>query len=186
MTLTEQLKPVACHAAAKPPDVANANADGYTLAYGTNGTHAINHTLYKNPGFDAVKDFEPISRFTQIALLLVTNPSIPAKSAKELIAYLKANPGKVSVATQGGGTTSHLTAELFMQITGTEMNVIPYRGSAPALVDLIGNNVDVFFDNIGVSAPHHRAGRLRILAVADEQRSAQEIARRINAAGAKK
>jgi tripartite-type tricarboxylate transporter receptor subunit TctC len=85
---------------------------------------------------------------------------------------LKANPGKVSYASQGNGTTSHLTASMFMQLTGTEMIHIPYKGTAPALVDLIGGQVDVFFDNLSSSLPFHQGGRLRILAVADEQRSA--------------
>ena len=92
---------------------ARAEPDGYTLAYGTNGTHAINQTLYKSTGFDPLNDFDPISRLTEIALMLVVNPALPVKSTGELLAYLKANPGKLNVATAGNGTSSHLAAEMF-------------------------------------------------------------------------
>src|SRR6478672_3449953 len=90
-----------------------AEPDGYTLAYGTNGTHAINHTLYKRTGFDPLSDFAPISRLTQIALILVVSPGVPAASVSELLAYLKANAGKVNFASAGNGTSSHLAGELF-------------------------------------------------------------------------
>jgi tripartite-type tricarboxylate transporter receptor subunit TctC len=104
-------------------------------------------------------------------VLNVRNPNFPAKNVAEFIAYLKANPGKVSFASQGNGSTSHLTASMFMQLTGTEMVHVPYKGTAPALVDLVGGQVDVFFDNIASSATFHSGGKTHILAVADQKRS---------------
>ena len=144
--------------------------DGYTLAYGTNGTHAINHTLYKNPGFDPLKDFEPISRFTQIALLVVTNPSIPAKSAKELIAYLKANPGKVNVASAGNGTTSHLAQEMFKLATGVTYQHVPYRGGGPAKVDLMSGQVQMMIEIMPSVFGLAQEGKLNGLAVTTAKR----------------
>jgi len=149
---------------------AKATPDGYTLAYGTNGTHAINHTLYKNPGFDPVKDFEPISRFTQIALLVVTNPSIPAKSAKELIAYLKANPGKVNVASAGNGTTSHLAQEMFKLATGVTYQHVPYRGGGPAKVDLMSGQVQMMIEIMPSVFGLAQEGKLNGLAVTTAKR----------------
>lgn len=149
---------------------AKATPDGYTLAYGTNGTHAINHTLYKNPGFDPVKDFEPISRFTQIALLLVTNPSIPVKSAKELIAYLKANPGKVNVASAGNGTTSHLAQEMFKLATGVTIQHVPYRGGGPAKVDLMSGQVQMMIEIMPSVFGLAKEGKLNGLAVTTAKR----------------
>lgn len=149
---------------------AKATPDGYTLAYGTNGTHAINHTLYKNPGFDPVKDFEPISRFTQIALLLVTNPSIPAKSSKELIAYLKANPGKVNVASAGNGTTSHLAQEMFKLATGVTYQHVPYRGGGPAKVDLMSGQVQMMIEIMPSVFGLAQEGKLNGLAVTTAKR----------------
>lgn len=150
---------------------AHAQPDGYTLAYGTNGTQAINHTLYKNPGFDPIKDFEPISRFTQIALLLVTNPTaIPAKSAKELIDYLKANPGKVNVASAGNGTTSHLAQEMFKLATGVSYQHVPYRGGGPAKVDLISGQVQMMIEIMPSVYPLVRDGKLNGLAVTTAKR----------------
>ena len=151
--------------------VAHAEPDGYTLAYGTNGTHAINHTLYKNPGFDPIKDFEPISRFTQIALLLVTNPkAIPAKNAKELIAYLKANPGKVNVASAGNGTTSHLAQEMFKNETGVKYIHVPYRGGGPAKIDLLSGQVQMMIEIMPSVFPMVKAGKLHGLAVTTAKR----------------
>lgn len=149
---------------------AKATPDGYTLAYGTNGTHAINHTLYKNPGFDPVKDFEPISRFTQIALLVVTNPAIPAKSAKELIAYLKANPGKVNVASAGNGTTSHLAQEMFKLATGVTYQHVPYRGGGPAKVDLMSGQVQMMIEIMPSVFGLAQEGKLNGLAVTTAKR----------------
>jgi tripartite-type tricarboxylate transporter receptor subunit TctC len=103
--------------------------------------------------------------------VLDVSNKLPVKNLQEFIAYLKANPGKVTFASQGNGSTSHLTAMLFMQLTGTKMIHVPYKGTAPALVDIVGGNVDVFFDNISSSATFHEGGKLKVLAVADEHRS---------------
>lgn len=150
---------------------ASSAPDGYTLAYGTNGTHAINQTLYKNPGFNPVDDFAPISGFTQIALLLVTNPAaIPAKSAKELIAYLKANPGKVNIASAGNGTTSHLAAEMFKTATGVNYQHVPYRGGGPAKVDLLSGQVQMMIEIMPSVYSLVRDGKLNGLAVTTAKR----------------
>ncbi len=144
--------------------------DGYTLAYGTNGTFAINQALYQHPGFDPVRDFEPISRFTQIALLLVTNPSVPANSARELIAYLKANPGKVNVASAGNGTTSHLAQQMFKNATGVNYLHIPYRGGGPAKIDLLSNQVQMMIEIMPSVLPLVTEGKLNGLAVTTAKR----------------
>lgn len=149
---------------------ANAAPDGYTLAYGTNGTHAINHTLYKSTGFDPIKSFAPISRFTQIALLVVVHPSIPAKSAKELIAYLKANPGKTNVASAGNGTTSHLAQEIFKNATGVNYQHVPYRGGGPAKIDLLSGQVQMMIEIMPSVLSLVREGQLRGLAVTTAKR----------------
>ena len=150
--------------------VYRAEPDGQTLLVSPPGPIAVNHNLYRKLPFDTTR-WVPVTVLATAPNILAVRNGLPAQNVAEFIAYLKANPGKVSVATQGGGSTSHLTACLFMQLTGTDMNVVPYKGTAPALVDLIGGNVDVFFDNISSSAPFHQNGKLRILAVADEQRS---------------
>jgi tripartite-type tricarboxylate transporter receptor subunit TctC len=149
---------------------AHSAPDGYTLAYGTNGTHAINHTLYKNPGFDPIKDFEPVSRFTQIALLVVTNPSLPVHSAKELIAYLKANPNKVNIASAGNGTTSHLAQGMFKVATGVSYLHVPYRGGGPAKIDLLSGQVQMMIEIMPSVLPLAREGKLRGLAVTTAKR----------------
>jgi tripartite-type tricarboxylate transporter receptor subunit TctC len=103
--------------------------------------------------------------------VLAVSPKVPARTVEEFIAYVKTNPGKVSFASQGNGSTSHLTAMLFQSLTGAKMTHVPYKGTAPALTDLVGGQVDVFFDNLSSSLPLHKSGRLRILAVADSKRS---------------
>ena len=150
--------------------VARADPDGTTFLVSPPGPIAINHHLYKSLPFDPTK-WVPVTVLATVPNVLDVSNKLPVKDLNEFIAYLKANPGKVSFASQGNGSTSHLTAMLFMQLTGTSMIHVPYKGSAPALVDVVGGNVDVFFDNIGVSASFHQGGKLRILAVADEQRS---------------
>ena len=151
--------------------VFRAEPDGNTLLASPPGPIAINHHLYRKMAFDPSK-WEPVTVLATVPNVLVVNPRLPVKTVQEFIAYAKANPGKVTYGSQGNGTTSHLTASLFMQLTGTEMVHVPYKGTAPALVDLVGGQIDVFFDNISSSLPFHQAGKLRILGVADEQRSA--------------
>ncbi len=144
--------------------------DGTTFLVSPPGPIAINHHLYKKLAFDPTK-WVPVTVVATVPNVLAVSTKVPAQNLAEFIAYLKANPGKVSYASQGNGSTSHLTASLFMQLTGTDMIHIPYRGTAPALVDLVGGQVDVFFDNLSSSAQFHTAGKLRILAVADATRS---------------
>jgi len=148
-----------------------AEPDGRTLLASPPGPIAINHHLYPRLSFDPTK-WVPVTILATVPNELVVSPRVEAKTVQEFIAYAKANPGKVTFASQGNGSTSHLTAGLFMRLTGTEMIHVPYKGTAPALVDLLGGQVDIFFDNISSSMGHHRSGKLRILAVADEQRSA--------------
>ncbi|UKI08743.1 Bug family tripartite tricarboxylate transporter substrate binding protein [Variovorax paradoxus] len=150
--------------------VARSDADGTTFLVSPPGPIAINHHLYKSLSFDPTR-WVPVTVLATVPNVLVVSNKLGVKDVAEFIAHLKANPGKVSYASQGNGSTSHLTAALFMQATGTTMNHIPYKGTAPALVDLVGGNVDVFFDNISSSAQFHTGNRLRILAVADDKRS---------------
>jgi tripartite-type tricarboxylate transporter receptor subunit TctC len=150
--------------------VYRAEPDGSTMMASPPAPIAINQFLYKKLAFDPAK-WMPVTVIATVPNVLDINPKLPVHNVPELIAYLKAHPGKVSYASQGNGTTSHLTASLFMQLTGTEMTHIPYKGTAPALVDLIGGQVDVFFDNLSSSMPFQKSGKLRILAVADEHRS---------------
>lgn len=146
-------------------------ADGYTIMGGTISTHAINASLYKNLGYDPIRDFAPITLIARVPNMLVVNPSLPAKDVKELIALLKANPGKYSFASSGNGTSQHLSGELFKTMTGVDMQHIPYKGSPPALADVVGGNVAMTFDNITTAWPLAKGGKLRALAVTTAQRS---------------
>lgn len=150
--------------------VARAEPDGTTFLVSPPGPIAINHHLYKSLSFDPTK-WVPVTIIATVPNVLNVRKGFPAKDLQEFIAYVKANPGRVTYASQGNGSTSHLTAAMFMQLTGTEMVHIPYKGTAPALVDLVGGQVDVFFDNIASSAVFHNGGRTQILAVADQKRS---------------
>ena len=150
--------------------VYRAEPDGSTLLMSPPGPIAINHNLYDNMSFDPTK-WVPVTVLATVPNVLAVNPNLPVKTVQEFIAYVKANPGKVTFASQGNGSTSHLTANMFMSLTGSQMVHVPYKGTAPALVGLIGGQVDVYFDNISSSLPHHKAGKLRILAVADAERS---------------
>ena len=149
---------------------ARAEPDGYKLAYGTNGTHAINHTLYKNPGFDPLADFEPISRLTEIALMLIVTPSMPVKTLPELMAYLKANPGKVNAATAGNGTSSHLAAQMFKTATGLDFVIVHYRGGGPAMTDLISGQVQMMIEVMPNAFPQVEGGKMRGIAVTTAKR----------------
>lgn len=145
--------------------------DGYTLLASQPSPITTNPLLYKHMGFDPTK-FEPVAIMTTIPNVLLVRPNFPAKTAKEFIAYCKAHPGKVNFASQGIGTTSHLTAALFERVTGTKMKHVPYKGTAPALNDLIGGHVDMIFMELASALRLHRAGRAHILAVATKQRIA--------------
>jgi tripartite-type tricarboxylate transporter receptor subunit TctC len=144
--------------------------DGYTLLSSAPPPLVINQNLYPKLGFDPAK-FEPIIVMAHVPNALIVNPNnIKASSVAELIAYLRQNPDKVTAATQGHGTTSHLTAELFQLMANVKLRPIPYRGSAPALQGLLAGDVDLMFDNLGVSLPLVEAGKLKLLAVASAQR----------------
>jgi tripartite-type tricarboxylate transporter receptor subunit TctC len=151
--------------------VAKAAPDGYTIMGGTISTHAINASLYKNLPYDPVKDFAPVILIARVPNMLVINVDVPAKSVPELIALLKANPNKYSFASSGNGTSQHLSGELFKSMSGTEMQHIPYKGSPPALQDVMGGQVTMTFDNITTAWPLAKAGKLRALAVTTAKRS---------------
>lgn len=150
--------------------VASGAADGYTLLASPPGPIAINQTLYKKLAFRP-EDLMPVTLLGTAPNVLDVRPDFPAKTVKELIDYARANPDKVSFASQGNGTTSHLTAILFEKLTGTKMVHVPYRGTTPALQDIMGNTVDVFFDNLGSSLSLHVGGKLRILGVCGPERA---------------
>src|SRR5262245_16071693 len=156
-------------------EVAKAPNDGYTLLMGTVGTHAINASLYPKMPFDPVKDFAPITLCAGVPNVLVLNPSFAQKhqieSVPELVKAAKANPGRFNVASSGNGTSIHLSAELFKSMTGTFMLHLPYRGSGPALIDLMGGNCDLMFDNLPSALPHIKSGKLKGLAVTSAVRS---------------
>ncbi len=151
--------------------VAKAAPDGYTLLMGTVGTHAINASLYAKMPYDHVRDFAPIILVAGVPNVLVVNPALPVNSVQELIAYGKANPGKLNFASSGNGTSIHLSGELFKTMTGVQMAHVPYKGSSPALVDLMGGQVQLMFDNLPSALPQIKAGKLKALAVTSAQRS---------------
>jgi tripartite-type tricarboxylate transporter receptor subunit TctC len=148
---------------------AKAEPDGYTLLSAPPPPLVINHNLYPKLGFDPTQ-FVPIVIMGRVPNALVVNPKLPANSVAELIAAAKANPGKITSATQGNGTTSHLTSELFQLMADVKFQHVPYRGSAPALTDLVAGSVDIMFDNLGVSLPLVKSGQLKLLAVATPKR----------------
>jgi tripartite-type tricarboxylate transporter receptor subunit TctC len=150
---------------------ARAQADGYTLFMGTVGTHAINAALYKKMPFNPVKDFQPLSRVANVPNLLVANPNQPFRTVPELIAYAKAHPGQVNFGSSGSGSSIHLSGELFKMMTKTDMVHVPYKGSAPAVTDLLGNQIAIMFDNMPSAINHVRAGKLRPIAVTTAKRS---------------
>ena len=151
--------------------VAKAAPDGYTLLVGTVGTHGINSSLYPKLPFDPIKDFEPVSLVALVPNLMVVHPSVPAKTVQEFIAYAKTRPGKIDYASSGNGTSIHLSAELFKSMSGTYLVHIPYRGSGPAVTDLLGGQVAVMFDNLPSALPHVKAGKLRPLGITSLKRS---------------
>jgi tripartite-type tricarboxylate transporter receptor subunit TctC len=153
-----------------PAAVAQAKPDGETLLVNAS-LQVIYPAMFKQVSFDVINDFTPITQLTSVPLVLMVNPQLPVKSVKELIAYAKANPGKLSFGSSGNGGAQHLAAELFKQMTGTYMVHIPYRGAAPALTDLMGGQVQVMFDSMTSSLQHIRSGKLRALAVSSLKRS---------------
>ena len=156
-------------------EVSKAAADGYTFLMGTVGTHAINPSLYPKMPYDHVKDFVPVTLVAGVPNVLVMNPAAAQKygvnSVADLVKALKANPGRLNMASSGNGTSIHLAGELFKSMTGTFMVHLPYRGSGPALIDLLAGNVEVMFDNLPSALPHIKSGRLKALAVTSAARS---------------
>jgi tripartite-type tricarboxylate transporter receptor subunit TctC len=152
--------------------VINAEPDGYTLLF-INPANYINASLYANLKFNVIRDIAPIASFNRVPNVMTVNKDVPAKTAAEFIEYVKANPGKVNLASSGNGTSVHLSGEMFMAMTGAKMTHVPYRGAAPALTDLIGGQVQVIFDNMPSVLQHIKAGSLRALAVTSTQRTPQ-------------
>jgi tripartite-type tricarboxylate transporter receptor subunit TctC len=150
--------------------VAKAPADGYTLLMAASSL-VIAPSLYSKVNYDPIKDFTPVTQVAAVIHLVVVNPNLPVKSIQDLINYLKANPGKVSYGSTGSGTSTHLEAELFKKMAGVEIEHIPYKGSTPALADLVGGQTSMMFDPIASSKPYLESGRLRALAVTTAQRS---------------
>ena len=145
--------------------VAKSPPDGYTMVIGNIGTHAINPMLMKSVPFDPLKDFVPIAHVLDAEGLLVVNASVPVKSVPELIAHAKSQPGKLSYASGGMGTTSHLAGELFKSMAGVDIVHVPYKGNAPAITDVLGGQVQMIFATMPTVLPHVKGGRLRALAV---------------------
>ena len=157
---------IGAEAAAKSPP------DGYTLFMGSSGSIAVNPGMYPKLPYDPIKDFAPISLNLKVPFFLVTHPSFPASNVKEVIAHLKANPGKVNFASAGTGASNHLTAEYFMSAAGVKMVHVPYKGSPPAVTDLLAGQVSLMFDTGPVVLPHAKAGRLKVHGVGSVQRAA--------------
>jgi len=151
--------------------VARAEADGHTLLFGTSGPLAINSSLYRKIGYDQTKSFAPVIQIGHLPNILVVNPQLPVKDVKELVDYAKANPGKLSYASSGNGASSHLAGVLFNSVAGTDLQHIPYKGTGPALNDLLGGQVSMTFTDILTALPYVKAGKLRALGVATAARS---------------
>ena len=152
--------------------VAKSTADGYTLVMGSSGVMAVNPGLYSKLPYDPVKDFAPITVAVTVPLFLVANPDFPPNTVKELVAYAKANPGKVNYASGGSGVTNHLAMELFKSVAGIDMVHVPYKGGPPALTDLIAGQVNVMFETGPGALPHVKSGKLKAIAVGGSKRSA--------------
>jgi tripartite-type tricarboxylate transporter receptor subunit TctC len=151
--------------------VAHAAPDGYTLLF-VSSANAIGASFNEKPGYDFVRDIAPVASLARGPLIMVVNPSFPAKTVPEFIAYAKAHPGEINMASAGVGNTTHLVGELFMMLTDTRLTHVPYRGGAPAVTDLLARQVQVYFDGISGSLEHVRTGRLRALAVTSATRAA--------------
>jgi tripartite-type tricarboxylate transporter receptor subunit TctC len=151
--------------------VARSPSDGYTLVLGTVGTHAINGSLYEKIPYDMVKQFTPVSLIASAPNLLVVNNDLPVKTVAELIAYMKANPNKLSFGSPGIGTSVHVSGELFKSMTGTQMTHAPYKGRQYAIPDLMGGSIQLMFDNMPSALPMARDGKIRAVAVTTAKRS---------------
>lgn len=151
--------------------VARAQADGQTLLFGTSGPLAINSSLYRKIGYDQVKSFAPVILVGYLPNILVVNPAVPVRDVRELVAYAKAHPGQLSYASSGNGASSHLAGVLFNSMAGTDLQHIPYKGTGPALNDLLGNQVSMTFTDILTALPYIKAGKVRALGVATMVRS---------------
>jgi tripartite-type tricarboxylate transporter receptor subunit TctC len=152
--------------------VAKSAPDGHTLVMGTVGTHSINGALYSKMPYDMVKDFTPVAHIASAPNLLVVTNSLPVKNVQELVAYLKANPEKVSFGSPGIGTSVHVSGELFKSLTGTQMTHVPYKGRQFAIPDLIGGQIQLMFDNMPSALPMAKEGKIRALAQTTAKRSA--------------
>jgi tripartite-type tricarboxylate transporter receptor subunit TctC len=150
--------------------VVRAPPDGYTLLL-VAPANAINATLYEKLNYDFIRDIAPVAGLNRFPNVMEVNPAVPAKTVPEFIAYAKANPGKINYASSGNGSTIHMSAELFKMMVGADLVHVPYRGSAPALTDMLGGQVQVMFDNLPTSLEHIRAGKLRPLAITSATRS---------------
>jgi len=151
--------------------VAKAAPDGYTLVIGGTGTLAVNPTLYANVGYDPRKDFAPVGLIATSALVILVHPKVEARSVQELIALAKSNPGKLNYASAGPGSGIHLAAELFASMSGIKLVHVPYRGSSPALTDLLGGHVDIYFSSLPPAVGITAQGKVRALAVTGRERS---------------
>jgi tripartite-type tricarboxylate transporter receptor subunit TctC len=151
--------------------VARSAPDGYTLVMGAIATHAINPALYPKLGYDPVRDFRHVALLVQVPNVLVVSNDVPARSVSQLVELLKKNPGKLDFASGSTGSTGHLAGELFKQMTGTYMVHIPYKGSSPAVTDLLAGRVQLMFDNLASALPNIKAGKVRALAVTTAKRS---------------
>ncbi len=151
--------------------VAKAKPDGYTLLIGSMSTHAMNPGLIPNMPFKGSDDFTPIALVANVVNTMVVNPAVPAKNLQEFIAYARANPGKIAYASAGGGSTNHLSAEMFKKAAGIEMLHVPYKGGAPAVLDTVGNQTQVLFSAGTQTLPHVKSGKLRLLGVTEAKRS---------------
>jgi tripartite-type tricarboxylate transporter receptor subunit TctC len=150
--------------------VVRAPADGYTLLL-VSSSNAVNATLYEKLSFNFIRDIAPVASLVSVPNVMVVNPSVPAKTVPEFIAYAKANPGKLNMATSGNGSTTHISGELFKELTGVDLVMVAYRGGGPALIDLIGGQMQVMFEPSISVIEHIRAGQLRALAVTTATRS---------------
>lgn len=151
--------------------VAKSAGDGYTLVLGTVGTHSINGSLYEKMPYDMVKNFSPVSLIASAPNLLVVNNNVPVKTVPEFVAYLKANPDKLSFGSPGVGTSVHVSGELFKSMTGTKMTHVPYKGRQFAIPDLVGGSIQLMFDNMPSALPMAREGKIRAIAVTTAKRS---------------